>query len=396
MQVVPQTPNTNIKIDIVTEKGITDSQIVTLEDVQRGVVPLHMPANGGEIRISGASLRQIEKMNPQTVLVLQSDGATMSVPITELSAKVYSQQFNVTEDDIRFHFIVHSPDASIESAVEQAVNRIEAQKLGPAIVFEIQVTGENGRTAFISTFNRYVTRTLTLPGDTVPATATGVWWVTESNEFHYVPTYFEKKNGKWVAVMKRQGASLYTVINRPVTFDDVHNHWGKAPIELLASKLIIEGRSKNAFAPDAPITRAEVASLLVRALGLAPSETKSPFTDISGGWYEQAVNMAYRAGLVSGYEDGTFRADQSVTREELVQMIVGAMNYTEVKPEGKDRNTVFTDAGMIAEWAHQAVNKASETGIIDGEGMFRPTSLSTRAETAAMLERMLKLVKFIQ
>lgn len=394
--VTPTLPDGIIKVEVVTDKGAAVSQHINLAAIQQGIVPLNMPADGGEIRITGASFGEIRKLNPETVLVLQTGGATMSIPISELSAKAYSEKFNMLENDVLFHFIVRAPDDAMKAAVKRTAERMDAKMLALPMTFEIQVTGENGKSAFISTFHRYVTRTLALQENTVPATATGVWWVPETSEFHYVPTYFEKTNGQWIAVMKRKGASVYTVIERPVSFGDVQNHWGKTSIELLASKLIIEGRSKDAFAPDEPVSRAEVTALLVRSLGLTPIEANSAFIDIAGGWYEQAVNTAHRAGLVTGYEDGTFRPDRSVTREELVQMVIGAMIYTEAKPGGKARTSVITDEGEIAEWALQAVHKASEMGIIDGGGKFRPTSLSTRAETVAMLERMLKLVRFIQ
>ncbi|OAS18000.1 S-layer homology domain-containing protein [Paenibacillus oryzisoli] len=394
--VTPSMPEPTMKVELVLDKGAVGSQAVSYEDVQQGLVLLKMPLDGGEFQISGASLREIGNINPQTVLVLQAGEATMTIPIAELSTQSYSQKFKIPENDVRFHFIVHPPEFSIDATINRKVDGMKAQKLAPAMVFEVEVTGGNGVSAFISTFNRYVTRTLPVNGDTVPTTATGVWWVPETSEFHFVPTYFEKKDGQWIAVMKREGASVYTVINRPVSFGDIQRHWAKSTIELLASKLIIQGRSLNVFVPDASITRAEVAALLVRALGLMSSTATTPFPDISGEWYEQAVNTAYRAGLIAGYDDGTFRPNQSVTREELVQMVVSAMIYTEVKVANKAVHAEITDESDIAEWALKAVNMAAETGIIDSDDAFRPANKSTRAETAAMLERMLKNVQFIQ
>ncbi len=392
----PAEPDAAVRAEIVSADGTAAAAAIPLEAIQNGVVRLDLPAAGGEIRLSGAALREIARLNPQAKLQLrEAGGATLSVPISELSAKRYSERFGVAEDAVGFHFKARTPDEAIEAAVSQAAERLGARRLSAAASIDIQVTGGNGKSAFLSVFDRYAARTVPLSADAVPATAAGVAWDAAANRFQFVPTRFERQDGRWVAVIERQGGGIFTVIDRPATFRDVERHWGRASIEQLASRLIFEGRGQGLFAPDAPITRAEVAALLVRSLGLADAETGSPFADTAGGWYEQAVSAAYQAGLVSGYEDGSFRPGRSVTRQELVRMVVGAMAYTGAETAGSARTATLADAGEIAAWAQAAAIKAAETGIIADGGKFRPTSLSTRAETAAMLERMLKLVRFI-
>jgi hypothetical protein len=376
--------------------GQSDWGVISREDVQKGFIELKLTTKGGQINITSANLREIRSINPRAIFVIRAGSATMSIPISELDQKAYGRQYGIPEDSVRFGLIIREPDPAVNQANRQSAEAIQARLLTAPMVFEVQVTGGNKQSVFMSSFNRYVARTLPLNSDSVPETATGVWWVPGSKEFKFVPTSFERIDGRWSAVMKRQGASIYTVIDRPVTFRDLNNHWSSKDAELLASKLLVQGRGEQAFDPNATITRAEIAALLVRALGLTEVDGQSPFTDVTGGWYGPAVGTAYRAGLISGYQDGTFRPTSKITREEMVAMMIRAMDYTEVKPtDDLSAYRKYTDESAISGWAADDVKVAQGIGLIDGDGKFRPLSYSSRAEAVTMLKRMLKYIEFI-
>jgi hypothetical protein len=295
----PITTPSGLIIEVIPKDGQGEQQEISPEDIKKGIIVLRTVSAGGQINITAANIKEIRAINPQAVLVIQVGSATMSLPISELDLQAFSQKYGFPEDSIRFEVIIREPNQPVDQAIRQSVEAMKARLLAAPMEFEVRVIGENSQSVFISSFNRFVTRTLSVNMNTIPATATGVWWVPGSNEFKFVPTFFEQKDGQWLAVMKRQGASIYTVIDRPVSFLDVKGHWSAGDVELLASKLIIQGRSEEAFEPDATITRAEIAALLVRSLGLNESNEKGPFPDV-GGWYETAVSTAYQAGLISG------------------------------------------------------------------------------------------------
>ncbi|WP_165452527.1 S-layer homology domain-containing protein [Paenibacillus thalictri] len=384
-------------IQVVSEDGQAGEPIVISPDeLSKGVVYLKISTAGGQIYITAANWKQLAAINPQAMLHIRAGSAAILLPVSEIDSSVFSQKYGLRDEAIVFKVSIREPDRPTYQAMEQSAKSIQAELLASPLEFEIQVTGEDGSSTFIQAFQQYVTRTLPLNADSVPETATGVWWSPATGQFQYVPTTFEQENGRWLAVMKRQGASIYTVINRFETFADIRGHWSSNDVEKMASKLIVQGKSKDAFEPDAAITRAETAALLVRSLGLAETGDKSPFADANGGWYETAVGAAYRAGLISGYDDGTFRPMQNITREEWAAMIVRAMNYTSVKQTGAPAAySPFTDEPAISRWALDDVRIAGQLGIVEGGGSFRPASLTTRAEAVTMLKRMLQLIRFI-
>ncbi len=95
--------------------------------------------------------------------------------------------------------------------------------------------------------------------------------------------------------------------------------WYNETVSTLANAGVLAGYEDGSFRPNAPITRAEYAAIATRFDDLAAGT--SSFTDISGHWAEAAINAAYSAGWVGGYEDGTFRPDQNITRAEAMALI---------------------------------------------------------------------------
>ncbi|UVI33523.1 S-layer homology domain-containing protein [Paenibacillus spongiae] len=115
-------------------------------------------------------------------------------------------------------------------------------------------------------------------------------------------------------------------------------------------------------------------------------DREAKLTDVPGShWAADSIHQAIRLGIVTGYEDGTFKPDKEVTRAEFVAMLVRALKL----PVGDAAPIGFTDAGSIAKWAKPYIAKAVERGMITGyaDGSFRPDSTMTRTEMAALMAR---------
>lgn len=182
-----------------------------------------------------------------------------------------------------------------------------------------------------------------------------------------------------------------------VTFSDISSHWAKNDIEFLAARDIVKGKGidGSTFSPDDRVTRAEFVAMLVRALGVNGSEAgKTDFSDVdSKSWYYSPVMAASSIGLVSGYGNGRFAPDATITREEIASLSVRALKYMKLPLETADGNalSIFNDKNNISGWARDNAAIAVKAGIIKGMpgGVFAPGSMTTRAEGAAILKRLL-------
>jgi len=150
----------------------------------------------------------------------------------------------------------------------------------------------------------------------------------------------------------------------------------------------IFGYEDGTVRPNAQITRAEVATILFRLLTEKSKNeflsSVNNFSDVnSADWYNEAISTMANAGVLQGYPDGTVKPNAPVTRAELVTMV----SRFEVLSSG---SLSFSDVPS-RHWARQYIISAAIQGWIEGytDGTFKPDSSITRAETAAMLNRVI-------
>lgn len=157
----------------------------------------------------------------------------------------------------------------------------------------------------------------------------------------------------------------------------------------MAERGIVSGVTDTTFEPDRPVTRAEFAALITRALHLN-SSISAGFSDVeSGAWYAAPVNAAANAGLLQGY-GGSFRPEDLITREEMAVVIVKAYQFQE-KETIRGQLDRFADREEIAQWAADYVDQAVSVGLISGmtADTFAPKENATRAQAASLLKRLL-------
>lgn len=151
----------------------------------------------------------------------------------------------------------------------------------------------------------------------------------------------------------------------------------------------IVGYEDGTIRPNGHITRAEAATVFFRLLTDEARDAnltdRSPYPDVSAGdWYNKAIATLSRMGILSGYEDGSFRPNATVTRAEFAAM--AARFDTEAKPV----DTPFTD--LTGCWAADEIAEAYGKGWVNGYGdnTFRPNGPITRAEAVTLINRVLR------
>ena len=166
---------------------------------------------------------------------------------------------------------------------------------------------------------------------------------------------------------------------------DIEGHWAEEAMDRWVDRGIVKGYEDGTFGPDRFIKRAEFAALVNRTFGYATlSSTKFP--DVADDdWFAADVSKAVGAGYMKGYDDGTFRPDDFITRQEAA-LVFARIYELEETHETYD----FTDIESIPNWSRWAVVAVAKAGIMTGypDGSFGPAGKIKRAETVTVLDRL--------
>ncbi|MCL2398033.1 MAG: S-layer homology domain-containing protein [Defluviitaleaceae bacterium] len=160
-------------------------------------------------------------------------------------------------------------------------------------------------------------------------------------------------------------------------FVDVESHdWFFASVAWVLENSIMNGISETEFAPNAPMTRAMMVTVLWRYAGM-PDAAEVPFADVAdGAWYAAAIAWAAENGIVLGYDADTFGANDLVTREQAYTILYRYMNFAglTIALEEEMRLQQFADEDAISSWAIDALHFMFDAGV-----MFRYSSLDMYA-----------------
>jgi uncharacterized protein YkuJ len=171
----------------------------------------------------------------------------------------------------------------------------------------------------------------------------------------------------------------------PVIPADISSHWAADNIIMLINAGILSGYPDGSFQPDKTVTRAEFAVMLVKSLQLQSPSTVI-FADITSHWARESIAIALAHGIVSGFDQNTFGPDHFITREQAAAMTVRAVKLPEI-----DTELNFTDSEQIASWARSSVAAAVDSRILTGypDRSFQPQGKLTRAEAATIIAGLL-------
>ena len=188
----------------------------------------------------------------------------------------------------------------------------------------------------------------------------------------------------------QSGVTAHTAkLEEVPAFDDVKDHANKQAIETLAAYGIINGMTKTSFAPDAGLTRAQFAKIVVGSLSLAP-EYRGTFKDVSeSAWYAPYVDTAAAYGIVNGVGDGNFNPDGAITVQEAAAMTARAAALCGIDTALKDADAAlhaYSDASGVSAWAKASLAYCAASGLwAQGQTALTPARHISRGEIAQML-----------
>lgn len=423
---VPSTPDAFAEPKVEHKGGTSTISGLTAEDASSGGVNaavFQVPAKLVQEAADRSDTNHIITQLPATAA--QLDRVTVSFPASALSDAVQdgaALSISVSWNGISYELPIGSLGSAMDAVDSQAelliaITKVTGDKkkaaaaaltsrgaslLSDLVAFNVSlVTG--GSEQEIQDFGSYtVTRVLPLPAGTNTANAVGVS-VDASSHVRFVQTVFgpSAESGGVQAVMTNNHNSVYGVVQSSVGFNDVTNHWAKDSIEALASRFIVQGTGNETFEPNRSVTRAEWTAMLVRALDLSDKPDKAAaFSDVQvSQWFAGAIGAAAEAGLVQGFEDGTFQPNALVTKQQMAVTLAKAIALVKREQNSavnsQQLEAVFKDAADIAGWAKDAVVQVYDAGIVhgDSQGLFQPAKPSTRAEAATVLYNLLITLK---
>jgi hypothetical protein len=368
------------------------------EEGQHAVVtiPVNTQSDVVVSELNGEMVKSME--GKQAVLEIRTDKATYTLPAEQINIDAISAQIgqSVALQDIKVRIEIATSPADTVRVVENAADKGSFTIVLPPMDFKVTaVYGDT--TVDVATFNAYVERMIAIPEGVDPNRITTGVVVEPDGASRHVPTKVVLIDGKYYAVINSLTNSTYSVVWHPLEFTDVANHWAKDAVNNMGSRMVVSGVGDGLYNPNEDITRAEFAEIIVRGLGLKPIQETVSFPDVSASaWYSSAVATAHSYKLISGFEDGTFRPGDKITREQAMMVIAKAMEITGLKGKLPVKSVdevlqQFTDRADASNWALGSILHNIQAGVVTGRSstVLAPRANITRAEVAAIVQNLL-------
>lgn len=188
-------------------------------------------------------------------------------------------------------------------------------------------------------------------------------------------------------------SSPYIVSSAPTvvsTFSDIAGHWASDYIQTLATQSLITGYTDGSFKPNETLTRAAFAALVVKAFNPTIKRPATQFSDIAANfWASGVIQQAYQGGFLSGFPDQTFRPQDPVSRLQILLALVNGLNLL---PGNEGTLEIYQDRESIPAYARAAIASATEQNLIlnyPHPNQLNPNQPATRADAAVFVHQAL-------
>jgi predicted ATP-dependent endonuclease of OLD family len=370
-------PNTTITLtpEMITNEG--DGKVIV--EVAEAVKVVKVPLNLFEI-------------DGQTSLVVMNDNLKVEFP----AGLLLELMGNMSEDQMRSSTIslTMTPLSTSDSKnLVTGAGDLAGANLNLAsevYEFKLELMNENNQSTLITKF----TKPITLRFKVDPSAnekLVSIYYIGEDSTLKFIGGNIA--NGEIVAEVYH--FSKYAAIEFNKQFDDVPNdHWASDVIKQLAAKQIVNGTSSTTFEPSREVSRADFTALLVRALKLT-SKGDIAFSDVTeSDWFFNEVAIAVKAGIVEGKSESFFDSAASISREEMITMLMRAYQIHHNETTTQESSN-YNDENMISSWALPHVRSAKILKLVQGrEGnLFAPHGVGNRAEAAQMIYNLMNLLE---
>jgi len=200
----------------------------------------------------------------------------------------------------------------------------------------------------------------------------------------------------WGKISLAVGLVLFLSDSFALAFTDTQAYWAKACVQQLGERKLITGYPDGSFRPNSTVTRAEAAVLMLNAFPDAVvKRSATTFKDVPANyWAAKAISTAYQKGFFSGYPGGVFQPNQAIPRAQIIGVVAGAKNYSSQPNPAQILQRYFVDAQQIPNYAQNAIASATINSIVvnyPNVKQLKPLQSVTRGEVAALMCRALNI-----
>lgn len=225
-----------------------------------------------------------------------------------------------------------------------------------------------------------------------------LWYENEESikqKLRLVQKYNLKGTGSWSLGQETpQVWNYYHLWLNGRYYTDIDKHWAQDAILEMEIRGWMKGTSSTQFSPNRTLNRAETVAIMVKALGLQDkSATSQSFKDVpKNHWAWREIEIAREHGIIHGKGNGIFAPGEILTREQVAAMLDNVLP----KEEEVTFQNSFQDM-TSKNWSYDAVAAMTHRGIIKGfeDGTFRPKEKITRAQMAAMMQKMIPMLETV-
>lgn len=274
----------------------------------------------------------------------------------------------------------------VPPALTAVQKRALGKQAGTAAITSAHVTVGGTQTTSFGGGKLTVAIPYTLKNGETAADLTG-WTVSGVGEISADGCSYDAASKR--ATFVTDGTDALAVAHFPFT-DVKAGAWFYSPVAYAYNNSLFDGMSPTTFAPQTTMSRAMLVTVLWRAEG-CPNAPSASFRDLKAGWYMDAVNWAAACDIVNGYNAETFAPDDPVTREQMATILYRYGEFKGHDVGGTADFSSFRDAGSVHDWAADAVSWAVSTNMLQGyNNKLMPLNSATRAEVATLLQRFIE------
>ncbi|OZQ63124.1 hypothetical protein CA600_20105 [Paenibacillus sp. VTT E-133280] len=377
---VTDTTTTAPVLSVVDKAGVTKSLNTVLKS-ENNKVTVSVATDVKQLLLPVATA----VINKDNALVVTKDDVSLEIPglvLEQLKGSISADQLKNARISVGFTPISAEDIAKITGKSANTVIRVA----GVAYDFTLSLLTSDGKETKLTQFNTPITLKLKV-NESSNSKLTGVYYLSEQGELQYIGGQLD--NGYLTVVISH--FSKYAVLQYDKSFSDVPStHWASQAIKSMVAQQVVTGTSDITFSPNQQVTRAEFAAFIARKLNLKATGA-SRFADVaSSKWYADEVAAVTEAGIVSGQSEAKFAPERTISRQEMVVMLMKAYVYknnTTLYAGESDRP--FVDGTDIAGWAKPYATAAQKLGFLQGSSGNRlePHKNATRAEAVQLISK---------